>query len=137
MKVEFANYNQMDNMYLIVDSMSDKVIFTDKKVDKEGEFFVTIYEDGFASYGYLEYCDPLHGNKPYVWSSRCAIINKVFNLIGTELQLAIYNVGVTNNPNSCYCSRGILLSKALEIAKENVELLHHGYDEFYKRQSIS
>lgn len=129
MKATFRNFNGMDNMYLDVESMSSEVAFTSKQRDEEGVFFVTIYSDGLAEYGYIEDCDPLHGNKPYVWSSRPEVINEVFNLNNTSLQLAKYSIGVRDD-EYCYIDRGILLSEALRIAANNAESLHYGYDEF-------
>lgn len=129
MKVKFYDYNQMDIMYLDVDAISQEVIFATKKRDSEGEYFVSIYADGFASYGYTRDCDPLHRNKPYTWSSRPEVINEVFDLNGTDLQLAKYSIGVREEGLS-YWSRGILLSKAIKIASDNAELLHYGIEAF-------
>lgn len=125
MKVQFLDYNQMDNMYLVVDAMSQDVIFEDECKTDEGTFFIKIYSDGFASYGLRVECDPWHNNEPYTWSSRSEVINEVFNLNGTKHQLALYNIGVNG------CSRGILFDKACEIALDNEELLHYGYMEFF------
>lgn len=42
-KVEFRNYNQMDNMYLEVEKMSKELVFSDKKETPEG-FYVKYRE---------------------------------------------------------------------------------------------
>jgi hypothetical protein len=125
MKVKFHDYNQMDNMYLDVDAMSQNVIYADEKKTDDGTFFVKIYADGFASYGLRVDCDPWHNNQSYTWSSRPEVINQVFNLNGTSLQLAKYSIGVNGY------DRGILFEKACEIALEYQNLLHYGYMAFF------
>lgn len=130
MKVRFENYNQMDNMYLDVDAISQDVIYANEKKTDNGTFFVKIYADGFASYGLRVDRDPWHNNEPYTWSSNPECINKVFGLTG-ELKLAKYDIGVRDDDKGCYLSRGILFEKACEIALENEGLLHHGYMEFF------
>lgn len=135
MKVQFKNYNQMDNMYLDVDVMSQDVIFSEIKEDAEGYFYVRIYDDGFADYGYTQYCDPLHGNQEYTWSSRPEVINQVFNLYNTPLQLATYSIGVRDD-GRCYIARGITFERACKIAMEHQELLQHGYMEFFINNKI-
>lgn len=125
MKVKFRNYNDMDNMDLEVEEMSKEVIFSDKKETDGGYFHVDIYADGFASYGLTVHKDPWHNNQEYTWSSRPEIINQVFNLNGTPLQLAKYSIGVNGY------ARGILFEKACEIALANEKLLHYGYMAFF------
>lgn len=124
-KVEFRNYNQMDNMYLEVEKMSKELVFSDKKETADGCFHVNIYADGFASYGLTVHKDPWHNNQEYTWSSRPEVINKVFNLNGTPFQLAKYSIGVNGY------SRGILFERACEIALDNEDLLHYGYMAFF------
>lgn len=130
MKVEFEDYNQMDNMYLSVAALSQDVIYANEKKTDNGTFFVKIYADGFASYGLRVDRDPWHNNEPYTWSSNPECINKIFGLTD-ELKLAKYDIGVRDDDKGCYFSRGILFEKACEIALENEGLLHHGYMEFF------
>ena len=131
MQVRFENYNQMDNMYLVVSALSQDVIYANEKKTDDGTFFVKIYADGFASYGLRVDRDPWHNNEPYTWSSNAECINKVFGLTD-ELKLAKYDIGVmVDDNNSCYISRGILFEKACEIALEYQNLLHYGYMEFF------
>lgn len=125
MKVTFQDYNQMDNMYLVVTALSQDVIYADEKKTEDGTFFVEIYADGFASYGLRVDRDPWHNNQPYTWSSRPEVINQVFSLNGTPHQLAKYSIGVNGY------ARGILFEKACEIALANQELLHYGYMAFF------
>lgn len=131
MKVKFLDYNQMDNMRLDVDAMSQDVIFTSEKRDESntGTFFVRIYSDGLADFGYTVDCDSRHDNKPYTWSSNPECINKVFNLEGS-LKLAAWTIGVRDD-DLVYVSRGITFERACEIALENEELLHYGYMAFF------
>jgi hypothetical protein len=131
MKVKFLNYNQMDNMYLDVDVMSQDVIFACEKRDEsnEGTFFIRIYSDGFADFGHTVDCDSWHDNQPYTWSSNPECINKVFGLTD-KLRLAKYTIGVRDD-DSCYIARGITFERACEIALDNEELLHYGYMKFF------
>lgn len=131
MKVQFLDYNQIDNMYLDVDAMSQDVIYADEKRDEsnEGTFFVRIYSDGLAEFGYTVDCDSWHDNQPYTWSSNPECINKVFGLTG-ELKLAKWTIGVRDD-NLSYIARGITFERACEIALDNEELLHYGYMEFF------
>jgi hypothetical protein len=130
MKVTFQDYNQMDNMYLVVTALSQDVIYADEKKTEDGTFFVKIYADGFASYGLRVDHDPLHNNEPYTWSSNPECINKVFGL-ADDLKLAKYDIGVKDDDRGCYFSRGILFKKACEIALEYQNLLHYGYMAFF------
>ena len=132
MKVRFLDYNQMDNMYLDVDAISQDVIYANEKRDEsnEGTFFIKIYSDGFADFGYTVDCDSWHGNQPYTWSSNPECINNVFNLEGS-LKLAVWTVGVRDDDKGCYFSRGILFEKACELALANEELLRYGYMAFF------
>lgn len=131
MKVRFLDYNQMDNMYLDVDAISQNVIFASEKRDEsnEGTFFVRIYSDGFADFGYTVDCDSWHDNQPYTWSSNPECINKVFGL-ADKLKLGKYTVGVREGDH-CYIARGITFEKACEIALDNEDLLHYGYMRFF------
>lgn len=131
MKVRFENYNQMDNMYLDVDAMSQDVIFASEKRDEsnEGTFFIEIYSDGLAKFGYTVDCDSWHNNQPYTWSSNPECINKVFGLTG-ELKLAKWTIGVRDD-DSCYICRGITFERACEIALNNEDLLKYGYMKFF------
>lgn len=131
MKVKFLNYNRMDNMYLDVDAMSQDVIYANEKRDEsnEGTFFVRIYSDGLAEFGYTVDCDSWHNNKPYTWSSRPEVINEVFGLTD-KLKLAKYTIGVRDD-DRCYIARGITFERACEIAHDNEDLLHYGYMEFF------
>lgn len=131
MKVKFLDYNQMDNMRLDVDAMSLDVVFASEKRDEsnEGTFFVRIYSDGLADFGYTVDCDPWHGNQPYTWSSNPECINKVFGLTN-ELKLAKWTIGVRDD-DSCYIDRGITFNRACEIALNNGESLNYGYMAFF------
>lgn len=131
MKVEFKDYNQMDNMYLDVEAMSHIVVFAAAKRSEtnEGTFFVNIYSDGLATFGYKVDRDSWHDNQPYTWSSNPECINKVFGLEGSR-KLAKWTIGVRDD-DSCYISRGITFEKACEIALNNEGLLHYGYMKFF------
>lgn len=133
MKVDIIQINRNDELRIIVDKFSDKVIFEGKRQLNNNEtLWVKIHEDGCASYGLDMKRDPLHGNLPYTWSSRAEVVNEYFHLNGTELQLAKYDVGIKEESSgySSYLSCGYLLSKAIDLAKKNEDKLKYGINKF-------
>ena len=133
--IKFYPLNGYDNLNLIVDRLSRKEVFKQEKwLNTRDKMFVTIYDDGFATYGLYSHKDD--GIKDF-WSSCAHEVNKEFNLNGTPYQLAIHNIGLREleSPYSCYFSCGILLEHMLKIGIANEESLKYGFDKFYRRQS--
>lgn len=129
-----SDYNQMDNIYLTVeeDQMHDQIVFDSKKEDLEGYFFVTIRKNGLATFGRFLYKDPMHNNAPYTWSSNAEAINKIFELNGTPLQLARYDIGVRGD-SRCYDSFHCTLAKLTEILTDHSDKLHYPLEYTIKR----
>lgn len=132
--VKLYDLNQMDNLHITVDSHDKTIVFI-KSVDinENDTMFVKIYESGFASFGYAMKKDPQHDNRPYVWSSNPEAINEALGLIGTEWELAKWTVGVTDSPDSCAFSYGILKSLALKLGEANQDQMKYGLFAFYER----
>lgn len=129
-----SNYNQMDNIYLTVeeDQMHDQIVFESKKEDKEGYFFVTIRKNGLTNFGRFLYKDPMHNNAPYTWSSNAEAINEIFELNGTPLQLARYDIGV-RGAIGCYGAFHCTLAKLTEILTDHSDKLHYPLEYTIKR----
>ena len=114
-KVDLNKINQHDEILLTLSQRSENIIFEGKSENPEGFYYLKIYEDGIANFGYTVYNDTFHGGR-YTWSSNPASINKVFNLNGTDLELATWNHAYKLIGSGCYCSCGILASTATLIA---------------------
>ena len=129
-----SDYNQMDNIYLTVeeDQMHDQIVFESKKEDLNGYFFVKIYKSGLASFGRMLYKDPMHNNEPYIWSSNAGAINDIFELNGTPLQLARYDIGVRGAIGG-YGAWHCTLTKLTEILTDHSDKLHYPLEYTIKR----
>lgn len=133
--IKFRDINQHDDVYITVDKRSDKVIYENERWLNDNErLFVKIYDDGFAHYGLEMTEDPAHNNQRYIWSSNPSAINEYFNLIGTDYELAIWDIGVKelHGRYSCYMSAGVLLNSLLPFVEANQERLKYGYWKFFK-----
>ena len=130
-EVSFFDINHHDDMHLIVDEMSEKVVFEREKwLNSNERLWVKIFEDGTSRYGLEMQHDPLHGNQKYTWSSRPEVINDYLEL-DDEHRLARYSIGIKSKDDGyTYYSRGILLKSALEIAKKYEDKLHYGFEQF-------
>jgi len=137
--VHFKSFNSWDTMCLIVDEYprdEDAIFHEQKRVNQNEEFFVTIYPEGFASFGLRKFKDPYHGNKEYIWSSRPAVINDVFNLYG-KFELARHTVSIRTSEDYCCIGYGILKSLAFKLAKENEDSLTFGYEAFVEENTVT
>jgi len=135
LEVKFADINGYDNLYFTVDKLSlTNPIYENKKEDEKGYYWVKIYSTGIAQFGYTMYSDPLHDNMKYTWSSNPSTINEVFNLIGTEYELAKYGAGIKNGQNegTCYWAGELTKSLALQIGETYKDKLHYGIEAWKK-----
>lgn len=128
-KVDLNKINQHDEILLTLSQRSENIIFEGKSENPEGFYYLKIYEDGIANFGYTVYNDPFHGGR-YTWSSNPASINKVFHLNGTDLELATGNHAYKLIGNGCYYSCGILASTVTLIA--SAQDLNYGILKFLK-----
>lgn len=111
-------------------------IFHKEHNTTEGKIFVDIYENGYATYGYLvykksdRYCPLTHAHENYVWSSRPYVINQMCELFDTEHELARSDIGIAQNDEEGFFGVGILYSKMEKIAKDNPNIFKLGIDKF-------
>lgn len=133
-EIKFVDLNQHDDVYLTVDKCSTEVIFSKEKwLNANERLWVKIYADGLASYGLSMLADPLHDNRPYIWSSRAEVINQKL-LKGTQYELITSDIGVQELEGrySCYFSRGICASVIIPLVEMYADKLHYGLEEFKK-----
>lgn len=95
------------------------------------------YEGGLAMFGALQFVDPLHGNRPYTWSSNASYINAILQL-EPEWQLAKWNCVVKsdNSRYSCWFDMGLTKQFLLKTAKQHPEMLHYTLTEFCRHHDI-
>lgn len=137
-EVKFADYNGQDNLYFEIAENISKImkeeqpLYSAEKEFEDGKFIVNIWKCGIAKFGFLQTCDPIHGNAPYMWSSNACAINDAFSLYNTPLELARYGAGL-RYPNDVgyvgsYWAAELTKELAEKIGRENEELLNYGLD---------
>lgn len=132
--ITFYDLNQMDNLNVTIEDRAKTVIFQEeKRLDNNRTAFVTIYDDGFASFGLRMQSDPAHGNQPYTWSSNSDFINQCFELNGTPFQLARYGCGVNSHIFECYYASELTCDLALKFAESNQASLKYGLVAFCEK----
>lgn len=129
-KVDFCHINQCDRIIVTVDEFSTTIVKEFKKEDKDGYYFLNVYEDSRCSYGYTMYKDPQHGNQKYTWSSCAHEINEQFQLFGTEFQIA--EAGWNKYGETTF-SCAILSRTAKILAIHNQEKLKYGLLKYLTR----
>jgi len=70
------------------------------KEQKDGSVFVWDEVDGLFTFGLVKPCDPMHGNRPYIWSSRAECLGEI---IGTQLM----DVSVVDKDSRVHCGYGM------------------------------
>lgn len=137
--VIFRDYNNQDNLYFEVeesfkDIFSEEPAYQNEKILGEetnrGKLWVKIWSCGIARFGFTQFCDPIHDNREYTWSSNASCINDEFDLTNTPYKLARYGAGIKDSSGGCYWAGELTEALALKIGEENVDLLQHGLDKY-------
>lgn len=128
-QVKLNDINQHDELLLTLAQSSGNLIFEGKSENPGGFYYLKIYDDGLANFGYTAYDDLFHGGR-YTWSSNPTCINDVFHLNGTNLELATWEHAYKLIGGGCYCSCGMLASTAALIA--SAQDLNYGILKFLK-----